>query len=111
MTSSDRPVCHMGGGGEGGEGVSGVAGAQCGVSAPHVLHYGTEAGQFVSPHARLLLLLLADDLPSHLPTHGQLSALGRLDLPEDGEDLVTGQVRQSLLILLEGGGEQRDGLQ
>ena len=75
-----------------------------------MLHDRTEAGQLVPPHAGRLLLLLADDLPPDLPAQGQLPTLGRLYLPEDGEDLVPGQVGEGLFILLEGGREEGDRL-
>ena len=65
------------------------------------LPYWTEAAELVPPDPDLSLLLLKDDLLPDLPTHGQLSTLGRLYLPEDGEDLVSGKVWQGLLILLE----------
>ena len=87
-----------------------VAGPESRVSTSHVLYDRTEAGELVPPDPGRLLLLLADDLPPDLPAQGQLPALGRLYLPEDGEDLVPGQVGQGLLILLQGCGEERDGL-
>ena len=75
-----------------------------------MLHYGTQAAQLGSPHSSLALLLLGDDLSPDLPAEGQLATLGRLYLPEDGEDLLPGQVGQRLLILLQGGGQQGDWL-
>ena len=64
----------------------------------------------MSPYPGLSLLLLKDDLLPDLPTHGQLPTLGRLYLPEDGEDLVSGEVWQGLLILLESCWQERDWL-
>ena len=91
--------------------LGGVAGPQGRVPAAYMLHDGTETAQLGSPQSpQLLLLLLRDDLPPDLPTEGQLPALGRLYLPEDGEDLLPGQVGQRLLILLQGCGQQRDWL-
>ena len=75
-----------------------------------MLHYRTETAQLGSPHPGLALLLLGYDLPPHLPAEGQLATLGRLYLPEDGEDLLPGQVGQRLLILLQGCGQQGDWL-
>ena len=77
-----------------------------------MLHYRTETAQLLSPGQGpgLLLLLLTDDLPPDLPAQGQLGALGRFYLPEDGEDLVPGKVWQSLLILLESCWQERDWL-
>ena len=87
-----------------------VAGPESRVSTSHVLYDRTEAGELVPPDPGRLLLL-ADDLPPDLPAQGQLPALGRLYLPEDGEDLLPGQVGQRLLILLQGCGQQGDWLE
>ena len=94
----------------GGGGSRGVTGPQGRVPPPYMLHDGTETAELVSPQSQLVLLLLRDDLPPDLPAEGQLPALGRLYLPEDGEDLLPGQVGQRLLILLQGCGQQRDWL-
>ena len=75
-----------------------------------LLHYWTQTAQLGSPQSSLALLLLGYDLPSDLPAEGQLPTLGGLYLPEDGEDLLPGQVGQRLLILLQGCGQQRDWL-
>ena len=96
------------GGGAGGAG--GVTGPQGRVPPSYMLHYRTETAQLGSPQSGLALLLLGYDLSPHLPAEGQLAALGRLYLPEDGEDLLPGQVGQRLLILLQGCGQQRDWL-
>ena len=90
--------------------LGGVAGPQGRVPAAYMLHDGTETAQLGSPQSSLALLLLGYDLPSDLPAEGQLPTLGGLYLPEDGEDLLPGQVGQRLLILLQGCGQQRDWL-
>ena len=71
-----------------------------------LLHYWAQTAQLGSPQSSLALLLLGYDLPSDLPAEGQLPTLGGLYLPEDGEDLLPGQVGQRLLILLERCGQQ-----
>ena len=88
-----------------------MTGPQGRVPPSYMFHYRTETAQLLSPQASLALLLLGYDLPPHVPAERQLPSLGCLYLPEDGEDLLPGQVRQGLLILLQSCGQQRDWLE
>ena len=105
LRREDLPVSVLGGGG------GGVTCPQGRVPPSYMLHYRTETAQFLSPQTSFALLLLGNDLSPDVPAERQLASLGRLYLPEDGEDLLPGQVRQGLLILLQGRGQQRDWLE